>query len=56
MIEIVYYIDLSYIYFNYCDRYFALKDKNNTRLDFYFMQYSTGSVEYKTDLTLFCNL
>ena len=29
--------------------------KNNTRLDFHLMQYSTGSVQCKTELTLFCN-
>ena len=44
MIVIVCYTDLYYIYFNYCDRYFSLKDKNITRLDFHLIQNSTGSV------------
>jgi hypothetical protein len=49
MIVIVcYYTDLYYIYFNYCDRYFSLKDKNNTRLDFHLIQNSTGSVRCNT--------
>ena len=36
MIVIVCYIDLCYIYFNQYDRYFSLKDKNNT-LDWTFI-------------------
>ena len=46
MIVIVCYTDLYYIYFNYCDRYFSLKDKNITRLDFHLIQNSTGSVGF----------
>ena len=48
MIVIVRYTDLYYIYSNYYDRYFSLKDKHNTRLDFHFMQYSMGSVGCET--------
>ena len=43
-IGFVCYTDLCYIYFNYCDRYFSLKDKNNTRVDFHLIQNSMGSV------------
>ena len=48
MIVIVCYTDLYYFYFNYCDRYFFLKDKNKTRLDFHLLQNSTGSVGCST--------